>query len=487
MSREELARARYVVVGLGVTGIAAMRALQDIGARVAGVDTSAQALAAAGASLGTDTGLHLAEDPDQLAQHALDGPGTFGAPDVLIVSPGVPATSPLLQQHAARRVPAWSEVELAWRLHKSGPTAGVPWLTLTGTNGKTTTVEMLGAILRAAGRDVAVTGNVGTPVVEAVMAGQADVFAVELSSFQLHLTHSLRPQASACLNFSVDHVDWHGSLRAYRDAKARVYAGTELACIYNVEDEATRDMVAAAEVAPGARAIGTTLHAPSVGQLGVVGDILCDRAFITRRQREAQYLAEFADLAHLASGDLPPHLIANALSAAALARAHGVAPEDVAAGLRAYRGQAHRIQPVAVIDEIRWINDSKATNPHAAAASLAGIARGRAVWIAGGVTKGATFDELVQQVRDRLHAVVLIGADRAPLRSALERHAGGIPVVEVGAGETGTVMTQAVLSARQLARSGDTVLLAPACASMDQFRDYQARGEAFVRAVQELG
>ncbi|HLS49180.1 MAG TPA: UDP-N-acetylmuramoyl-L-alanine--D-glutamate ligase [Actinomycetaceae bacterium] len=486
MSALGLASARFVVVGLGTTGLATMRALREIGARASGIDTSPAALEAASAALGGDAHLHLAADADRLAEEALTGPAGSGAPDHLVVSPGVPATSPLLRRAAARGVSAWSEVELAWRLHQAGSRAGVPWLTVTGTNGKTTTVEMLAAILRAAGREVAMVGNIGTPVIDAVMAGRGDVFAVELSSFQLHLTHTVEPQASSCLNLDADHLDWHGSMAAYHDAKARVYSGTRVACVYNVEDEATREMVAAAEVQEGARAVGTTLGAPQVGQLGVVADVLCDRAFVAGRQREAQYLAELDDLAHLAPAGVSPHIVSNALAAAALARAHGVAPGDVAQGLRDYPGQAHRIQHVGVVDGVAWINDSKATNSHAAAASIAGVKEGSAVWIAGGLAKDADFADLIRHVRTRLRAVVLIGQDRRPLRSALERHAGGVPIVEVAAEDTGNVMSLAVRHAYRLARRGDTVLLAPACASMDQFADYAARGEAFIAAVEQL-
>lgn len=474
----------YAVVGLGTTGTACLRALHDRGVPVTGFDVSAAALDAVRDRLGPGAPLHHSADAEALAADVLDRSG--GGPDVLVVSPGVPATSPLLRAAAAQGREAISEIELAWRLQAAGPRPDVSWLTLTGTNGKTTTIGMLGAMLRAAGESVAVVGNVGAPVIDAVATGGADVLAVELSSFQLHLTRSLAPEASACLNISDDHLDWHGSAAAYRQAKARVYEGTRRVCVYNVADPATRAMVEAADVAPGAGAVGTTLGSPAVGELGVVADVLCDRAFGPRRRREAEELAEVADLAHLAPGPVPPHLVADALAAAALARAHGVAPAHVAEGLRNYRGEPHRIETVAVRADVTWVDDSKATNPHAAAASLTSVAPGRAVWVAGGLAKGARFDELVAGVGDRLRAVVLIGADREPLRAALARHAGEVPVVEVTTGETGDVMPHAVARARALARPGDTVLLAPACASMDQFDSYIARGEAFAAAVEDL-
>ncbi|MDD9205532.1 UDP-N-acetylmuramoyl-L-alanine--D-glutamate ligase, partial [Georgenia sp. 10Sc9-8] len=382
-------------------------------------------------------------------------------------------------------------VELAWRVRARRPDGDhAPWLTLTGTNGKTTTVGMLTEILRAAGRDAVAVGNVGTPIVRVAAGGGADVLAVELSSFQLHSTWTVAPQASACLNLAPDHLDWHGSFAAYRADKARVYARTEVACVYNEADPATRVMVEEADVAEGARAVGTTLRVPAVGQLGLVEDVLVDRAMHAQRHTAAAELGTLADLAHLTptgSAELvPDHVVANALAAAALALAHGVAPEHVRAGLRAYAPGAHRIAPVGTRGGVRYVDDSKATNAHAAAASLGVVPAGTCVWLAGGLTKGASVDELVAAHRDRLRAVVLIGTDRAPLREALARHAPEVPLFEVPPGEDGQVMPRAVAQAARAARPGDTVLLAPAAASMDQFADYADRGDAFARAVAAL-
>src|SRR5699024_5581369 len=189
-----------------------------------------------------------------------------------------------------------------------------------------------------------------------------------------------------------------------------------------------------------------------------------------------------ADLEHLTGGDVPPHLIANALAAAALARAAGVAPEAVRAGLRAYDPGPHRMQLVGRHAGVRYIDDSKATNAHAAAAALAGMPTGGTVWIAGGLAKGAQFDDLVLQYADKLRAAVVIGVDPEPIAGALSRHAPHIPLSIVPAGDT-EVMTTAVRRATDYASPGDAVLLAPACASMDQFDSYAARGEAFAAAV----
>ncbi len=477
-----IGRARVVVAGLGVSGRAARDVLAGLGARVTTVDDRAA-------------------DADADVATLLDG--GLGDVDLVVVSPGWPPAHPLLVAARAAGVPVWSEVELAWRLRvdRAGGGGPAPWLAVTGTNGKTTTVEMLASVLHAAGRRVAAVGNVGTPVVLAATDPDLDVLAVELSSFQLHHTTSMTAQAAAVLNVAPDHLDWHGSLDAYAADKGRVYAGVEVACVYNAADPATEHLVREADVADGAVAVGFTLGAPSVGQVGLVDRVLVDRGFAALRHTHAVELATFDDLAHLAGGagadGLAPHVVQNALAAAALALAHGVPAEAVAAGLRDYRPGAHRIATVAEADGVRWVDDSKATNAHAASASLAAFAPGSVVWIAGGLAKGATFDDLVAARADRLHAVVLIGADAAPLADALARHAPQVPVVRVDPGDTGSVMSRAVTEARRLAEARatlppdggggtTTVLLAPACASMDQFSSYAARGEAFAAEVQAL-
>jgi len=468
---------RVCVLGLGVTGFAAADSLLQNDIEVVVVsgrdDAQESERAALLRVLGAD--VRLGEGSDTELPH-----GT----DLVVTSPGVPPWQPLLAAAAARGVPIWSEVELGWQLQ---PQIGRPaWLTLTGTNGKTTTVQMLTAILAAAGQRVATVGNVGRPVVEAVCdPEQVDVFAVELSSFQLHWTHSVSPLASACLNLAPDHFDWYtgdDGYRRYAADKARVFERTQVACVYNVADPATEQMVRDADVVEGARAIGFTLGVPAVGQLGVVDDILADRAFVPNRQTEAAELLTFAELQGDAAS-LAPHTVANALAAAALARAYGVPPVAVRAGLMGFRPDHHRIAFVAAVDEVDYVDDSKATNPHAAAASLA--AYESVVWVAGGLLKGADVDDLVRTHASRLRGAVLIGRDRAALAEAIARHAPDVPVVQVQSTDTG-VMDQVVEHARALARAGDTVLLAPAAASMDMFRDYAQRGEEFAAAVRRL-
>lgn len=464
---------RALVAGFGVSGFAAADTLTHLGAQVVAVDENE----------GGDDRAEQATLLEILGADIRLGAGSTdldpAAYDLVIASPGWRPTAPLFQRAQAADVPVWGEVELAWRLRGED---AAPWIAVTGTNGKTTTVQMLESILRAAGQRALAVGNVGTPVLQAVMDPEGyDVLAVELSSFQLHWVRSMSPEASAVLNLAPDHVDWHGSLDAYGAAKARVYEHTRVACVYRVDDLATRHMVEEADVIDGARAIGFTLGIPGLSEFGVVDDILVDRAFVENRANSAAELCSIADL-----GDDTPHVVANALAAAALARAHGAPPVAVRDGLRAFSVGPHRFARVATIDEVHYVDDSKATNPHAALAALRGV--DRAVWIAGGLAKGATFDDLVAAASDRLRAVVLIGEDRHVIADALRRHVPEVPTVEVDgdAADPEALMDRVVEVAASLAAPGDTVLLAPGCASMDQFANYAARGDAFAAAVTRL-
>ncbi|MFF0463759.1 UDP-N-acetylmuramoyl-L-alanine--D-glutamate ligase [Streptomyces mexicanus] len=459
------------VAGLGVSGIPAAKVLHGLGAQVTvvndGDDERARAQAAELQGLGITVRLG---DGDSLPE------GT----ELIVTAPGWKPDKPLFQAAEKAGVPVWGDVELAWRLRGHDGRKPAPWLAVTGTNGKTTTVQMLASILKAAGLRTAAVGNIGVSLLDAVLGEETyDVLAVELSSYQLHWAPSLRAHSAAVLNLAPDHLDWHGSMEAYAADKGRIYEGNQVACVYNAADKATEDLVRAADVEEGCRAIGFTLGTPAPSQLGVVDGLLVDRAFVENRQKNAQELAEVADI------DPPaPHNIANALAAAALARAFGVPAAAVREGLRAFTPDAHRIAHVADIDGVAYVDDSKATNTHAAQASLASYES--IVWIAGGLAKGATFDELVAGAAERLRGVVLIGADRALIREALARHAPEVPVVDLDRTDTGA-MLQAVQEAKRLAGAGDTVLLAPACASMDMFANYNQRGDAFAEAVRELG
>ncbi|GAA5052833.1 UDP-N-acetylmuramoylalanine--D-glutamate ligase [Thermocatellispora tengchongensis] len=448
-----------VVAGLGVSGRAAARALAERGARVVVLEAREgerqRAAAAELAPLGVEVRFGEFEHPPEGAS-------------LLVTSPGWRPDHPLLVAAARRGVEVIGEVELAWRLR--GPGAA-PWLALTGTDGKTTVVRMLTSMLAAAGHDPLAVGNVGTPIVEAVR-GPSDVLAVELSSFQLHWSHGLAPHAAAVLNVAPDHLDWHGSMEEYARAKGRIFerAGT---VVYNADDE-----LSARLAAPYEGAVSFTLSVPRPGQLGVVEDLLVDRAFVADPVRQAEELAELSDVRPFA-----PHNVANALAAAALARAYGVPCEAVRRGLAAFVPDPHRMEAVATVGGVLYVNDSKATNAHAAGASLA--AYPSIVWIAGGQLKGADVEDLVRRAAPRLRGAVLLGADREAIARALARHAANVPVVEVAAQDTG-VMDHVVAEAARLAAPGDTVLLAPAGASLDMFDSYGARGEAFARAVRRL-
>ncbi|MEU1791495.1 UDP-N-acetylmuramoyl-L-alanine--D-glutamate ligase [Streptomyces sparsogenes] len=468
----DLAGRHVTVAGLGVSGVPAARALRGLGASVTVVNggdgEKQRAEAAELEALGGVT-VRLG-DGDTLPE------GT----ELVVTTPGWKPGSPLFRAAAEAGVPVWGDVELAWRLR--GTRAGKPappWLAVTGTNGKTTTTRMLAAILEAAGLRTAAVGNIGVSLLDVVLGDEPyDVLAVELSSYQLHWAPSLRVHSGAVLNLAPDHLDWHGSMAAYAADKGRIYEGNQVACVYNVADPATEDLVRAADVEEGCRAIGFTLGTPGPSQLGVVDNILVDRAFVANRHKQAQELAEVSDVNPPA-----PHNIANALAAAALARAFGVPPSAVRDGLRAFRPDPHRVEHVADVAGVAYVDDSKATNTHAAQASLDSFEH--IVWIAGGLAKGATFDELVLASAKRLRGVVLIGADRGLIREALARHAADVPVVDLDRTDTGA-MAAAVREAARLARPGDTVLLAPACASMDMFANYNKRGDAFAAAVHDL-
>ncbi|MFL6238093.1 MAG: UDP-N-acetylmuramoyl-L-alanine--D-glutamate ligase [Actinomycetes bacterium] len=442
---------RVCVTGLGLSGAAAARALLDRDARVLAVDgrddERVRAVAHELMSRGAEVRLGDAETP-------VDA-------DLVVTSPGWRPTQPLLVAAQAQGIEVIGEPTLAWRLR---PWPDQPWLGVTGTNGKTTTVGMLASILAAAGHRTAAAGNVGTPLVEAALATpRYDVLAVEMSSFQLHWSPDLFFEVGALLNIAEDHVDWHGSFEDYKSAKLRMQQQSGV-LVVNRDDPVLRDA-------------------------GISGEVV---RFGTRSSEPGDFTVRDGSLvgpdgtAILPVDDLPvrgPHNVSNALAAAAIARTFGVAAAAVHAGLSGYRAGAHRNAVVDDIDGVRYVNDSKATNPHAADASLS--AYDTVVWVAGGLLKGAAVGDLVREHASRLRAVVLIGADRNRFRDALARHAPDVPVVDVDDTDTGA-MTAVVRAASRLAAPGDTVLLAPAAASMDMFRDYAERGDAFAAAVRRL-
>lgn len=470
--------ASVLVAGGGVTGTAVLAALTRFGA----VSTLCD------------------DDPATLRAHADAGVATaptstaaerISRYDLVVASPGFSPTTPLLLAASAAGVPVWGDVELAWRLDAAGHYGpSRRWLVVTGTNGKTTTSSMLHAMLSAAGRRSLLCGNIGSPVLD-VLGEPAELLAVELSSFQLHWAPSLRPEAGAVLNIAEDHLDWHGTLDDYAAAKARVLDGR--VAVVGLDDARAAALLNTAQAPVRA---GFRLGEPAAGELGVRDGHLIDRAFAD-------------DLTLLPADSIPvpgPVGVLDALAAAALARSVEVPPEAIASAIATFRVGRHRAEVVAVTDGITYVDDSKATNPHAAEASV--LAYPRVVWIAGGLLKGASVDAEVARIASRLVGAVLIGRDRQEVAEALSRHAPDVPVVQVVTGEDagmdatavvfgadvtkvkplggdlGTaVMNAAVAAARGLAKAGDTVLLAPAGASFDQFAGYADRGDAFAAAV----
>lgn len=463
---------KVVVLGLGVSGFSVADTLAELGAEVLVVAKKAEPeLVDILDVLGVRhiTGDQVTSDLPKEVKDFL--------PELIVTSPGVRPEHELLAWANERNIPVWVDIELAWRVRdKTNKVAD--WIAVTGTNGKTTTVQMVESMLIAGGKRAIACGNIGTPILDAIRDPLGfDVLVVELSSFQLHFLCHIEPFSSAVLNLADDHIDWHGSFEAYSDAKAKIYENTRVACVYNLSDSATEKMVENADVIEGARAIGFGTGLPARSQVGFVEDILCDRAFLDDRGNSALEIATLDDLAQI--GVLTPHLMANAAAATALARSYGVAPEDIRTALRNFKLDAHRIELIAQRDGISFIDDSKATNPHAAAASLNSFEN--IIWIVGGLLKGVDISDLVAKYSKRLKAAVVIGADRQPVLEALASYAVGVEVKEISDQEN--VMHDAVAAALKLAKAGDTVLLAPAAASMDQFKDYEDRGKQFADQV----
>ncbi len=490
---------RVVVAGIGVSGFAAADALLERGAQVVVIDPrQEQRQRERGIVLDT-LGADIRLGPDAVQQL----PTVAGEPaELLVISPGWDDDQPVLRAALAAGLPIWGEAELAWRLRPA--TGAAPWLTITGTRGKATTATMLAAMLTAAGHRATAIGQAGTSLLEAVLHPHPyDVLAVQLSGFQLRWATSLEPQSSVCLNVSGTDLD-DGSLAL----RGRVYQNTELACVYNTADPATEQLVMDAEVIEGCRAIGFTLGVPAVSMVGLVEDVLCDRAFVQQRITSAAELGTLDDVRAAGAGVLAVHNIANALAAATLARGFGVRPADVRDGLRGYQPLPHHLSPVDplhlsgptgptgstglsdLLGEVAWVDDSAATDPVAAAAGLAAFER--VVWVAGGALDPtassaritADLDRLVVAHAGRLRAVVLFGPERVVLREALQRHAPDVPVVEVDVAETGpmAVMELVVARAGQLAQPGDTVLLSPGFGAQP-FTTLDERGSAFSSAV----
>ncbi|MEA1048713.1 UDP-N-acetylmuramoyl-L-alanine--D-glutamate ligase [Lamprobacter modestohalophilus] len=447
---------KVAVVGLGKTGLSCARWLHAQGAEVAVLDSRT-----------TPPGLAQLQDelPDVAVLVGGFDASVLAAVDEIIVSPGVPANTTALRAASDKGIPIVGDIELFARA------ATAPVIAITGSNGKSTVTTLVGEMLRHAGLDAAVGGNLGIPALDLLRA-DAQWYVLELSSFQLETTKCLPVHAATVINLSADHLDRYPDMAAYGAAKARIFAHAERALV-------NRDDPTASALAAGvADQVGFSLSEPA-------NEV--DYGLIAKDQ-EVWLARGRTPLIATTELRMPgQHNLANALAALALAEMAGVSPEAGCEVLREFPGLAHRSELVAERRGVRWINDSKGTNPGATIAALAGIvdepgqgasaATAQAVLIAGGEGKGADFSSLAPVVRRCARAVVLIGRDAALLEQALNDTA---PLHRAAS------MEEAVRLAEHLAQPGDTVLLSPACASFDMFDDYQHRGRAFAAAVAGL-
>lgn len=448
---------RILVAGAGVTGVACANALIKRGSLVTLVDEKVRTL----------------DGFSVISPSEVD----FKNFDLLLVSPGWREDHPVVLAARKARIALINEIDLAWSLKP----AGQKWLALTGTNGKTTTVELTASMLRSAGFTATACGNVGTTVIETIESGDKhDYLVLELSSFQLHWLEDAQFVSSAILNIAEDHVDWHGSFDAYAQAKISILEKSATA-ILNGEDG---EILTRTTHWQG-RKVFFSLDTPAPGELGIVEELLVDRAFVANPQ-EAAMIAELIEVSPTV-----PHNVSNTLAAAGLARTVGVSHEAIRAAIQTFTPGRHRIEKVLEQDGVTWINDSKATNPHAASASI--MSALSVIWIAGGLAKGATMRELVNRIKSRVRVAVLIGEDRELIAAALAESAPHIEIIRVDAPseyfkgcENNALMEEVIRRAKERAIPGDTVLLAPACASMDQFISYGDRGDRFKAAVEKV-
>jgi UDP-N-acetylmuramoylalanine--D-glutamate ligase len=446
------------VLGAGRSGLAAARLLLRRGAHVTVYDEQpAAALAEADEALGAQGGRLQAGQP--LSE--LD----FGTPALVVVSPGVPLAQPSVLRVRARGVPLWGEVELAGRFLPPG----IPVVGVTGTNGKSTTTALCGALFAAAGRRPFVGGNLGTPLAEAVDGPPPGVYVVELSSFQLESVDAFRVNAAALLNLTPDHLDRYPSLAAYGAAKARIFRGQQPGdtAVVNLDDAAAVRLGAQAPVAP----LGFTLDARTTLPGGFLGGAVASAGGF-------QLVEQGLDFRIRNRALRGAHNIQNAMAAALLALRCGVGPAALQQGLDSFPGLPHRLESLRELDGVEWVNDSKATNVDAAVVALGAFPPGSRIWLlAGGKGKGAPYGPLRAAAGGKVAGVLTLGQD-GPL---IEREF----ATEYTVHACGT-LERAVARARELARPGDVVLLSPACASFDQFRNFEARGDTFRRLVQAL-
>ena len=446
---ESLRGAKVLLFGAGVTGKPSEDFLRNRGAEVLVLDE---------------------REKNEGVRNSIEGLALADF-DFALVSPGWKPNHPWLEVVRSAGVSLLSEIDLAWRV-KSEIAPHQRWIGLTGTNGKTTTVQMAEAMALAAGIKARACGNVGITVIEAVTSPEADLLILELSSFQLEWSQEFKLDSAAILNIAPDHIDWHGSFDNYAASKFKICERSDL-LIFNESDSEIISRAREVKI----RTVPFSLDTPANHQIGLVENLVIDRAFVSG---DAEVLFELADLNPAA-----PHNVLNAMAAAALIRSLGIPPEPIAAALRSFKLDHHRLELVAESDGVRWIDDSKATNPHAAIAALQ--SQLSAIWIAGGLAKGADMDELVQRVGSRIKAAILIGSDADVIDQALAKFAPEIRREKIDSAlKGGELMREVVSRAKTLAAVGDTVLLAPACASMDQFKNYAERGDLFAAAVREV-
>lgn len=434
-----------VVVGLGKTGLACARYLDARGDRVIVIDSREH-----------PPGLSDLRRMLPATETRLGGfdEAVLGRADRLVVSPGVSLREPFIASALRRNVEVIGDVELFAR-DVTKPVIGI-----TGSNGKSTVTRLVAAMLGDAGHEVLAGGNLGVPALELLREPPPEFYVLELSSFQLERTDSLACVAAAVLNLTRDHIDHHGDMEGYVAAKRRIFENCEIA-VYNREDKYSSSMISQSQ-----RSISFGLDAPAAGQYGLVR-----RAGNDWLARGARLLAPVSSLKLLGR-----HNAANVLAALALGEAVGIPAASMLDSAKEFRGLPHRTQWVSDTGGINWINDSKGTNVGAAIAAIESFGSGL-VLIAGGDGKGADFAPLAQAMSRRARAAVLLGADAGRLAAVLE------PVCPT---RTVASMTEAVAAARELARRGDTVLLSPACSSLDMFANFEARGDAFVAAVRGL-
>jgi len=446
----ELAGKQVLVVGLARTGVATALFCAARGARVTATEERPESQIAETAAKLRAAGVTL-----ELGGH---GAKTFVEQDLIVPSPGVPPTMPALAAARAIGVPVWSEIELAWRFLRGR------LICITGSNGKTTTTSLIGHILETAGVPVQVAGNIGTPLISRVdVSSDSGFTVVEASSFQLESISAFRPDVAVLLNLTPDHLDRHGSFEVYGRAKARMFENQteEDFAVINADDEA------AAQYAPSRPQVAWFSRKKRVEN----GCFVRDDVIVFRRAGTETVMLRRRDIG-LRGG----HNVENVLAAVATAKLVGVEPEAIVEGVRGFAGVEHRIEYVATVGGVEYFNDSKATNVDAALKALDAFS-GNVIVILGGKDKGCDYAILQDALRQHARSVLLIGSSAEKIESQL---AGAVPVEHAG------TMARAVELAAELAKPGDTVLLSPACASFDQFDNYEHRGRVFKQLVREL-